>query len=315
MRATKGQQFFGWMGLTFFAPENWDLVIAKGNRFDGYLRFEEDGLTRCEIQWTLVSAGRVVLDEQVEHYLKSLEQMLQKQGKPVTIRKNIHIVSRRQVKRNVRDFMWESNTVGYGMMWFCEECRRALVAQVVGYEHEPVKEWAKQVFLSLSDHPDGDWETWSVYGLKFEAPKGWSMAKSEIMPGKIRFTFKLGEYELSVGRYGPASVLLKDKKLEDFAVEVLGKETVERFKIHYRTEILNGHEGMNLVGKDKRAKSPIHVLLRRLRTGNPFPQFRGRLWHCQQSNRIYTAIGLIAPEHEILWEQLAKSVRCHEREN
>ncbi|MFA0750678.1 MAG: hypothetical protein SLRJCFUN_001081 [Candidatus Fervidibacter sp.] len=149
MAANQGQQFIGWMGLTFFVPENWDLVHAKGNRFDGYLRFEEDGVLRCEIQWTLVSAGRVVLDEQVEHYLKSLEQMLRKKGNPVTIRKNIHIVSRRQVKRNVRDFMWESNTIGYGMMWFCEDCRKALVAQVVGYEHEPVKEWAREVFLSL----------------------------------------------------------------------------------------------------------------------------------------------------------------------
>lgn len=312
MPTTQGQQFIGWMGLTFYVPENWDLVHAKGNRFDGYLRFEEDGVLRCEIQWTLVSAGRVVLDEQVEHYLKSLEQMLRKRGSPVTIRKNIHIVSRKQVKRNVRDFMWESNTVGYGMMWFCEECRRALVAQVVGYEGEPVKEWARQVFLSLSDHAEGDWEIWSVYGLKFEAPKGWNMAKSEIAPGKISFVFRQGEYELSVGRYGPASVLLKGKGLEEFAVEVLGKETVERFNIHYRIENLHDHEGMVLVGKDKRSANPFHVFLRRLRTGNPFPQFRGWLWRCERSNRVYLSVGTIAPEHEHLWEHMAQSVQCHE---
>ena len=312
MPKVEGQQFIGWMGLTFTVPENWDLVHARGNRFDGYLRFEEDGVLRCEIQWTLVSAGRVVLDEQVEHYLKSLEQMLRKQGKPVTIRKNIHIVSRRQVKRNVRDFMWESGTIGYGMMWFCEECRRALVAQVVGYEHEPVKEWARQIFLSLSDHAEGEWEVWSLYGLKFEAPVGWQMSKSEIVPGKIRFSFRLGDYELSVGRYGPASVLLKGKKLEEFAIEALGKETVERFNIHYRVEDLFGHERMVLLGKDKRSTSPLHVFLRRLRTGNPFPQFRGWLLHCEQSNRIYIAVGAIAPEHEPLWEHFAQSVRCHE---
>ncbi len=313
MPATQGLQFIGWMGLTFNVPENWDLVHAKGNRFDGYIRFEEDGVLRCEIQWTLVSAGRVILDEQVEHYLKSLEQMLRKKGNPVTIRKNIHIVSRRQVKRNVRDFMWESNMVGYGMMWFCEDCRRALVAQVVGYEHEPVKEWARQVFSSLSDHAEGDWEIWSVYGLRFEAPKGWNLSKSEMMPGKIRFVFRQGEYEMSVGRYGPASVLLKDKKLEEFAVEVLGKETVERFNIHYRIDILNDHEGMVLLGKDKRSNNPLHVFLRRLRTGNPFPQFRGWLWQCEQSNRIYLAAGFIAPEHENLWEHMARSVLCHEK--
>ncbi len=312
MAKSQGQQFIGWMGLTFNAPENWDLVQAKGNRFDGYLRLEEDGVLRCEIQWTLVSAGRVVLDEQVEHYLKSLEQILRKQGKPVTIRKNIHIVSRKQVKRNVRDFMWESNTVGYGMMWFCEDCRKALVAQVVGYEHEPVKEWAKQIFLSLSDHSEGDWEVWSVYGLEFEAPKGWNISKSEIMPGKIKFLFRQGEYELSLGRYGPASVLLKGKRLEEFAVEALGKETVERFNIHYRIESLHNHEGMVLVGKDKRSNNPFHVFLRRLRTGNPFPQFRGWLWQCEQSNRIYTVVGAIAPEHEQLLEHMARSVRCHE---
>jgi len=312
MPITQGQQFIGWMGLTFYVPESWDLVHAKGNRFDGYLRFEEDGVLRCEIQWTLVSAGRVVLDEQVENYLKSLEQMLRKRGSPVTIRKNIHIVSRKQVKRNVRDFMWESNTVGYGMMWFCEECRRALVAQVVGYEGEPVKEWARQVFLSLSDHAEGDWEIWSVYGLKFEAPKGWNMAKSEIAPGKISFVFRQGEYELSVGRYGPASVLLKGKGLEEFAVEVLGKETVERFNIHYRIENLHDHEGMVLVGKDKRSANPFHVFLRRLRTGNPFPQFRGWLWRCERSNRVYLSVGTMAPEHEHLWEHMAQSVQCHE---
>lgn len=312
MPKSQGQQFIGWMGLTLNTPENWDLVQAKGNRFNGYLRLEEDGVLRCEIQWTLVSAGRVVLDEQVEHYLKSLEQMLRKQGKPVTIHKNIHIVSRKQVKRNVRDFMWESNTVGYGMMWFCEDCRKALVAQVIGYEHEPVKEWAKQIFLSLSDHAEGDWEVWSVYGLEFEAPKGWNISKSEIMPGKIRFLFRQGEYELSLGRYGPASVLLKGKRLEEFTVETLGKETVERFNIHYRIETLHNHEGMVLVGKDKRSNNPLHVFLRRLRTGNPFPLFRGWLWQCERSNRIYTVVGTIAPEHEHLWEHMARSVRCHE---
>ncbi len=312
MPVNQGQQFIGWMGLTFNVPENWDLVLAKGNRFDGYLRFEEDGVLRCEIQWTLVSAGRVVLDEQLEHYLKSLERMLSKSGKPVAIRRNIHLVSRRQVKRNVRDFVWESNTVGYGMMWFCEDCRKALVAQVLGYEHEPVKDWAKQVFLSLSDHPEGEWEVWSVYGLRFEAPKGWNMSKSEVVPGKVRFVFRQGEYELSVGRYGPASVLLKGKRLEEFAVEALGKESVEHFDIHYRLENLHGHDGMVLMGKDKRSGNPLHVFLRRLRTGNPFPQFRGWLWHCEQSNRFFLVVGAIAPEHEPLWEHMAKSVRCHE---
>ncbi len=307
-----GGQFIGWMGLTFTVPENWDLVHAKGNRFDGYLRFEEDGVLRCEIQWTLVSAGRVVLDEQVERYLQSLEQLLRKQGKPITIRRNLHLVSRRQVKRNVRDFMWEAGTVGYGMMWFCEECRRALVVQVIGYEHEPVREWAKTVFLSLSDHAGGDWEVWSVYGLRFEAPRGWSLTKSELVPGKLRFIFRQGDYELAIARFGPASVLLKSKRLEDFAVEALGKDMRERFTVHYRLEPLLGHEGMVLVGTDKRAKSPLHVFLRRLWTSNPFSLFRGWLWHCEQSNRLYLATATIAPEQETIWEQFAQSVQCHE---
>ncbi len=312
MKPTTKGQFVGWMGLTLTVPENWDLVYVKGNRFDGYLRFEEDGVLRCEIQWTLVSAGRVVLDEQVEHYVKSLEQMLRKQGKPVSVKRNVHIVSRRQVKRNVRDFSWEAGTVGYGMMWFCEECRRALVAQVVGYEHEPVKEWARQVFLSLSDHPEGDWETWSLYGLRFEAPVGWNLSKSELVPGKIRLLFRQGEYEFAVARYGPAPVLLKGKTMEEFAIEALGKEILQRFVIHYRLEQLHGHEGMVMVGKDKGSSNPLRIFLRRLRTGNPFPQFRGALWECDRSNRLYLATAAIAPEHEPLWERLVQSVRCHE---
>ncbi len=312
LSASKGQ-FIGWMGLTLTVPENWDLVYVKGNRFDGYLRFEEDGVLRCEIQWTLVSAGRVVLDEQVDHYLKSLEQLLRKQGKPVTIKRNIHLVSRRQVGRNVRDFQWEANTIGYGMMWFCEECRRALVAQVVGYDHEPVKEWARQVFLSLSDHAEGDWEVWSLYGLQFEAPIGWLLSKSELAPGKVRFVFRQGDYELQVARYGPANVLLKGKAMEEFAIEALGKDTVQRFVVHYRVDQRQGHEAMFLMGKDKRSSNPLQVFLRRLRTGNPFPHFHGLLWRCEQSNRLYLATAAIAPDQEPIWDRFAHSIQCHER--
>lgn len=312
MPATQGQQFVGWMGVTLTVPENWDLVQAKGNRFDGYLRFEEDGVPRCEVHWTLVSAGRVVLDEQVDRYIQSLEQLLRKQGKPLKVHRDIHLVGRRQVKRNVRTFAWEAGQVGYGMMWFCDDCRRALAAQVVGYEHEPVKEWARQIFLSLSDHADGDWERWSLYGLMFDAPVGWQLATTELMPGKVRLVFQQGDYTLTVGRYGPASVLLKGKALEEFAVQALTKETVDRFTISYRVDTFKGHAAMELVGKDKRSTNPFHVFVRRLRTGFPFPNFRGWLWHCEASNRLYLITGAIAPEHEGVWERFAQSVQCHE---
>ncbi|MFA0758724.1 MAG: hypothetical protein PVTTEEND_001827 [Candidatus Fervidibacter sp.] len=313
MPTTGSHQLVGWMGVTLSVPENWDLVQVKGNRFDGYLRFEEEGLLRCEVQWTLVSAGRVVLDEQVDRYLQSLEQLLRKQGKTVTVRRNLHLVSRRQVKRNVRDFQWQAGQVGYGMMWFCEECRKALVAQVIGYDHEPVRQWAQQVFLSLSDHADGDWETWALYGLRFEVPVGWQLGATELTPGKIRLTFRLGDDTLTVARFGPASVLLKGKALEEFAVQALGDEIVKQFVIHYRMERFKGHEGMELVGKDKRGTSPLQVFLRRLRTAAPFPRFFGRLWHCEESNRLYLAAGSLSPEQEQIWERFANSVRCHER--
>lgn len=300
------------MGVTLTIPENWDLVQAKGNRFDGYLRFDEESLLRCEIQWTLVSAGRVVLDELVERYMESLKKHLQKQGKTVSVQRDIKLVSRRQVKRNVRTFSWDAGQVGYGMMWFCEDCRRSLVAQVVGYSNEPVKDWARQIFLSLSDHSEGDWEEWSLYGFRFDVPVGWQLSTTELVPGRLRFSFKQGDYTLMAERWGPALVLLKGKVLEEFAARVLPKEIRERFEIGYRLEPFKGHPAMELMGKDKRSGSLLHVFLRRLRLGLPFPQFLGWLWHCDLSNRLYLVAGAIAPEHEPLLERFVQSVQCHD---
>jgi hypothetical protein len=312
MPATEQHQLVGWMGVTVTVPAAWDLVQVKGNRFDGYLRFEEDGLLRCEIQWTRVSTGRAVLDEQVERYLQSLEQLFRKQNKPVTVRRNPHLVSRRQVKRNVRDFCWQAGQIGYGMMWFCDECRKALVAQVVGYEHEPIRRWAQQVFTSLNDHPDGEWETWALYGLRFAAPVGWQLSGTELTPGKVRLTFRLDDSALTVARFGPASVLLKGKALEEFAVQALGDETVKQFDLHYRWEQRADHDAMALVGKDRRSGNPLQVFLRRLRTNAPFPRFRGWLWRCDATNRVYLVAGTVALEQDELWERFAASVRCHD---
>ncbi|MCS7224388.1 MAG: hypothetical protein NZ959_07520 [Armatimonadetes bacterium] len=315
MRRTAGYQQVGWLGLTVQVPSEWDLVVARGNRFDGYLRFDEEAFTRCHIQWTLVSAGKVVLDDQLDRYLEAFERQLKKKGQPVTIRKNTGLVSRKDVGRNVRTFFWECGTVGYGLLWFCQDCRRAVLTQVYGYAHEDLKGTAKRIFLSLSDHQEGDWERWSLYDLSFDAPVGWDLTDSQIQPGKVRFHFRKGPWRITLERWGPASVLLgPEDNLETFVVKVLPQDIKNRFLLHCRSDDFKEHPSLHLKGSDKGAKRPLSVWWRQLTSGQPFPNFLGWLWVCPVSNRIYFVSGILPPAEELVLDHIARSVSCHPEE-
>ncbi len=305
-------QLVGWLGLTVRVPSHWDLVLAKGNRFDGLLRFDEESFTRCHIQWTLVSAGKVALDEQLERYLELFARQLKKKGTPVRIRRDVGLVTRKDVHRNVRTFAWEDSTIGYGMLWFCDQCRRALLAQVYGFPHENVRSIAKRIFLSLSDHPAGEWEHWSVYGATFDVPAGWDLTESQIAAGKLRLHFRKGPWSFSMERWGPASALLTDSDMESFILRALSEETRRQFTLYCRPDAVKGHSALRLVGSHKFAKRPLALLWRQLTSGQPFPRFIGVLWVCPVSNRVYLVSGSVSPSDEQAVERVIESVICHD---
>ena len=76
---------------------------------------------------------------------------------------------------------------------------------------------APQLLASFSDHRDDGLVSWSLYDLSAETPQNLPLIRHRFQPGRFQLTFGRPDREVSLWRWGPATVLLKDGGLTGFA--------------------------------------------------------------------------------------------------
>jgi len=308
-------QQLAWAGIKLLAPSDWYVTQLRVTQNESYIRMEDDDMVRFELSCATVSPiQQINLREHAEAILSKMAKEAKKRGEEFSQSVDTKLVGRHQVKgRDVLTFSWAGRYIGEGMLWWCGKCGKVLVAHVIGVKGERLKELAKKLFTSISDHSEDEWHSWKLFGLDLKVHSSMRLCGHKVEAGFVRFQFKRGDEDsLEVARWSTADLMLKGTTLDKLAAQVL-KEHLKKFEISYRHVQFgsSSHEGIELYGKAKMPLKTFQLFLRQLTKRSLMPKLRGLMWKCDNTNRLFLVLAITASEGMSEFEHVINSFKCH----
>lgn len=301
----------GWQGYTVTVPEDWTIGAIGGDHLEGYLRIDGTDMPRCEIKW-FGERGPVNISEVIEKYLNDLQKKRRRRSPEVEVKRDTRLLGRRRGGRSQLEcFSWESDGRAHGAGWQCAKCGRTTIVQVLGSADEDLDDLATDIMLSITDHPQDGWVTWSTYGLQCEIPEDFRLAGQKLMAGLIELDFAMESERISVMRWGMADVLLAHEGLTEWSKKELSNRLKQWSSTYEETEY-RGHPAVAVVGEPSplplRVRTFVSHCLRRPYGSNA----RALLWHCEQEKKIYYAECIVDDSRLELPDEVCDRIPCHE---
>ncbi len=304
--AAQRRTLIGWQGISLWVPDQWMLVAVGGDRRAGSLRVDDEDMARLQVKW---ARGPIDLERKRAEYIKRLTVGRRRRPTGIEVETGIHVLSSRaKPKKQIATFAWRGRHCGMGVLWNCEVCGRALIAQVSWGADEDGWETAQEVLQSLDDHGVEEWDTWGVDGLAFLAPTAFALESWKRMTRYLDLRLSRGAEQLRVARWGMVPLVLGNKTVSEW----YDLQSVRRRDVTYRAgeTTIKGHQGVAAQGTRRGVRAAMgrwgEGLLRRPSGGS----FGARAWHCPDSNRLYL-VESIGGDGELL-EGVTASVICHE---
>lgn len=298
----------GWQGLSFTLPEDWNIGAIGGEKQQGYLRFDDPEMARMEIKWAEAGSGFVDIPGLVDKYLKDLTKG--KKNK-TEVSRDLKLISKRKLKskRALECFAWKAERQGFGAAWYCPDCHRTVIIQVMGTLDEPVDLLAEQVILSVEDHPDPEWIYWSTYGFSCETPTDFNLVGQKLMAGLIEITLDRDGEKLHVARWGMGNVLLRNRTLEEWGRKELSKR-LKKFDTAYTETDFRGHTDIAIGGRTMLPQEKVNSFLQHCRGKQFADRVSAHLWYCDKSNKIYYVEGILDRDNLDIVEQVRERIDC-----
>jgi len=305
---------FGWQGISCEIPQDWELSGLSGDYKDGYLRLDDPVMPRMEIKWARAKKKDPDLQSVLDGYFKSVRKTYEK-GKKLNINRDFNLINQDDFfeKRTASFFHWKGDIRAFGGIWFCHECKRIIVVQIICQLKESIRDDIIRIIASLKDHPSGHKTYWNVYNLSVDIPRKYNLDKYKLMSGYLLFSFVDGSQKLAVERYGMADVLLKNTELEDWFRRSYAKEIrTFGFSIDYLPSSGNADRKFELIGQKTRlidrvpfnSAQFIDKIMRR-------QELAAYVWHCIKSNRIFVVRCISKRNALETASEVTKSIQCH----
>jgi len=305
----------GWQGIRARIPSDWEIGAISGDHKSGYLRLDDHVMPRLELKWAS-HRGKPDLNNLLDEYFKGLRKEYGKKGAQIRIKRGISLVKDTSGFQN-KDlifFSWKSAKVrAFGMIWFCADCRRTLIAQMNGFSGENIRSRAIDIFTSIEDHPTGPSNLWTAYGLEVEVPRRYRLEKHKMMSAYLLLSFADGSRRIAIERYGLADTLLRSISLEEWFRRTYARD-IKGYGFQIYPLSADGiHEEISLEGYKLRFidRIPLSILgvldliVRRRRMS-------ARIWRCRESNRIFVVRSVAKVDTSKIVQDIASSIRCHE---
>ncbi|MGI5820246.1 MAG: hypothetical protein ACOX9R_19340 [Armatimonadota bacterium] len=302
----------GWEGVVLQVPADWDIAAISGDRNQGYMRLDDvENMPRVEIKWQQ-SKGFVDIKGVVDNYLKDLQKKRKKGDAEIETDRDCSVVSRRQMRKaDLNCFAWQGHFHGFGAAWYCEDCQRVMVIQVMARPEEKGEQLAREVISRVEDHPREGWIVWSTYGLQMEVPERFDMSSQKLMAGLIELHFAERGEEIVGARWGMANVALRNRTLKQWAVSEISAFH-KKIKLDFEETIFRGHPALKVTGYFANPLKHMQSFVMHV-AGRPYPEaVRGWVWHCEGENRLYYAGALLDEDHMDIIERVAGSIACPE---
>ena len=299
----------GWQGVSTILPSDWNLVAVSGDRTKGYFRADGPGNSAFETRWVSI-AKPPDIESRLDKFLEDLK----KAAKKRKIKFSSNIKNRKPTQCELRSggsslaFSWQSDRSALGRILWCAECKRLVIAQIVGPLDTDHSSIAGEILNSICSHEEQGWNVWGLYGFKLPIPDSFRLIKQQLMSSYVRLTFRGKEGELTVERWGLAESLIKDKGLEAWYNYEYRPEN-SGFAMRIQTSKHNGHEMIELQGSRKllgRITMAPKILFGKGQPNN----LSAKVWFCGESNRIHS-LRLLHSGHYSIINEIAKRIECH----
>ena len=298
--------FIGWQGVSVRVPAEWTLSGVGGERKSGYLRVDYEQMPRLQVKW---SGKHIDLEKRRAEYVKRLTVGKRRKPTGLEVTMDVKVISKRsKPKKDLVTFAWRGQHCGMGVLWNCEVCGRALIAQVGWPLNEEGRETAQSVLESLEDHSVGGWDAWGVDGLVFLAPDGFELSGWKRMTRYLELQLAGKDETLKVARWGLVPLVLGERSVAQWCRDLLGQRRDVRWEGEERE--IKGHDGFRAWGEKRRLAGSVRTGLARAVRLSPMVSFEARAWHCPESNRLYLVEGLHGKNAEAL-HGATESIVCH----
>ena len=301
----------GWQGVSVRVPGEWTLGAVGGDRKAGYVRVDDERMPRLQVKW---SRGRIDLEKKRKEYMDRLTRKgrWRKRTTGLEVRTDVRALSKRsKPRKELVGYGWRGPQCGLGVLWNCEVCDRALIAQVSWLPEEEGYELAQEVLESLEDHGTGGWTTWGVDGLAFLAPEEYELGGWRRMTRYLEVSLLRGSRTLKAARWGMVPMVLEGKSVREWYEAV----NERRRDVRWSAEDVEvkGHEGVWVRGRRRRLAGGVRKAAARLVRREATDQFEACAWHCPEVNRLYLVESVHGSGGEIT-KGVVDLITCHEEE-
>jgi len=291
-----GWTMVGWQGVSVRVPEEWSPVSVSGEGEAGYLRIASPDTRSLEIKWE-ETKGSVSVPDALERYFKKLKRTAKKTRHDLRIRERPkHLGSLRPPNQAPISYSWEADRRALGVIWHCGECRRLVIAELVGMLEDDLS-LAAEILKSIHEHGEGGWNTWGLYGLAVDVPAEFRIESQQLTTGYLKLTFRHRAQMLVVERWGLANVVLKGGSSEASPERAwrwfAAREAARLSRYRYRANELawRGHRVSCLEGRERLLPGIARAVQSLTRLSLPALQFRGYVWECPETNKILALTG------------------------
>ena len=279
----------GWQGVSVRVPEDWSPVAVSGEGESGYLRIASTDARSLEIKWE-ETKGTVSVPDALERYFKKLKRTAKRARHELKIKerpKQLGVV--RPQNQAPIPYAWEADRRALGAIWHCGACRRLVIAELVGMPDDDLSP-APEILRSIEEHGRDGWNTWGLYGLVVEVPTGYRIESQQLTTGYLKLAFRQRAESLVVERWGLANVVLKDVTAARWFT-VREAQRLGRYRYSSEETERRGHRVTRLDGRERLLPAVGRTVQTISRLSLPALHFRGYVWDCPESNKIFAFTG------------------------
>ena len=201
-----------WNGISFNKPAVWEIATLGRN----YLMIGTHEYPRMEITWGI--------SDKPASYQRDIKKLLSRIYKQHLSAVDPWVPSAAWLAAlnsyETSGFTWKrSETISFGVIVSCSTCRRVSLIQFFQHANEPdlFHDIAPRVLSSFIDHTNGNDRQWAVFDIRAILPTEFLIKTYQFSSGYMEMVFLSHGRQISFYRWSPASVLLSDRKLIDFA--------------------------------------------------------------------------------------------------
>ena len=300
---------FAWRGFRMEVPLQWDLGAFDGDDDIGYLRLDGLYIPRLEIRWKR-ARPRTSIDNAARVYLDSLSRANRRRNTALTSQpKPLDLTLPDSRDLQVRGYRWKDPQVEcVAAVVLCAHCRRVSVLQMFFPPETFSARVYKRVLGSFYDHNPPDQAHWGCYLMHLRTPDTWQMTGHKFNPGYAELNFAdRYNFQADFRRWGPASVILQDSDLEEWAKQNwstgLFPDNITNFERSGEPALLTRRTGSGIL-------APIRRTIGRGTRIRKALYWQCTAWHCPQSDRLWMVD--IFSRSEPQAEDADYQVLCHQ---